>query len=162
MCAALQVASPASCVAAAGQNFKRVANGSRLSDPAIKFPVVSGHTTVVPVPADLLFAFDSAALSTSGRAYLALLAGQVKAAGRGILKVIGHTDAIGGAAYNLGLSQRRAAAVSAFLGTRGFAGIAAVGVGEADPACTRQYTAAGAPIPSCMAQNRRVQITLGG
>ena len=137
--------------------------GSRASIPeSIKFPTVSGQTTVVPVPSDLLFAFDSATLSTSGRVYLALLAGQVKAAGRGITKVIGHTDAMGGASYNLGLSQRRAAAVSAFLAAHGFARVTAVGVGEADPACSPQYTPAGAPVPSCMAQNRRVQIMLGG
>src|SRR5690348_8067010 len=92
MCTALRVVSPASCVAAAGPDAKRFSDGSRLSDPAIKFPTVSGQTTVVPVPSDLLFAFDSATLSTSGRVYLALLAGQVKAAGRGITKVIGHTD----------------------------------------------------------------------
>lgn len=162
MCTALQVASPMSCEAASGRDIKRVSDGSRLSDPAIKFPTVSGQTTVVPVPSDLLFAFDSATLIASGQAYLALLAGQVKAAGRGITKVIGHTDATGGASYNLGLSQRRAAAVSAYLAAHGFAKVTAVGVGEADPACTPQYTPAGAPIPSCMAQNRRVQIMLGG
>ena len=68
----------------------------------------------------------------------------------------------GGASYNLGLSQRRAAAVSGYLAAHGFTKVTAVGVGEADPACTPQYTPAGAPIPSCMAQNRRVQIMLGG
>ena len=145
-----------------GRNRERVSDGSRRSDPAIMFPTVSGKTTVVPVPSDLLFAFDSAALSASGQAYLALLAGQVKAAGRGITKVIGHTDATGGASYNLGLSQRRAAAVSGYLAAHGFTKVTAVGAGEADPACTPQYTPAGAPIPSCMAQNRRVQIMLGG
>jgi outer membrane protein OmpA-like peptidoglycan-associated protein len=162
MCTALQVASPTSCVAASGRNRERVSDGSRRSDPTIKFPTVSGETTVVPVPSDLLFAFDSAALSASGQAYLTLLAGQVKAAGRGITKVIGHTDATGGASYNLGLSQRRAAAVSGYLAAHGFTKVTAVGAGEADPACTPQYTPAGAPIPSCMAQNRRVQIMLGG
>ena len=51
-------------------NIERVSDGSRRADPAIKFPTVSGKTTVVPVPSDLLFAFDSAALSASGQAYL--------------------------------------------------------------------------------------------
>jgi OmpA-OmpF porin, OOP family len=162
MCTALQVASPASCVAASGQDVTRPSAGSRLSDPAIKFPVVSSDSTDVPVPADLLFAFDSAALSASGQAYLALLAGKLKAAGRGITKVIGHTDAEGSASYNLGLSQRRAAAVSAYLAAHGFTRVTATGVGEADPVCSPQFTANGAPIPSCMAQDRRVQIMLGG
>lgn len=162
MCAALQVASRASCVAAAGQDIARAAAGSRLSDPAIKFPVVPPDTTEVPVPADLLFAFDSAALSASGQAYLTLLTEKLKAAGRGITKVIGHTDAAGTASYNLGLSQRRAAAVSAYLAAHGFTRVTATGVGEADPVCSPQFTANGAPIPSCMAQDRRVQIMLGG
>ena len=162
MCTALQVASPASCVAASGRDEERVSDSSRLSDAAIKFPTVSGHTTEIPVPSDLLFAFDSAALSASGQAYLALLTGELKAAGRSITEVIGHTDATGGASYNVGLSQRRAGAVSAYLAAHGFAKVTAIGVGEADPACTPQYTPAGAPIPSCMAQDRRVQIMLGG
>ena len=162
MCTALQVASPASCVTASGRDSERVSDGSRLSDPAIEFPTVPARATGVPVPSDLLFAFDSATLSTSGQAYLALLAGQVKAAGRSITEITGHTDATGGASYNLDLSRRRAAAVSVFLAAHGFAKVTAVGAGEADPACSPQYTPAGAPIPSCMAQDRRVQIMLGG
>lgn len=162
MCSALQVASAASCVTAAGQDATRASAGSRLSDPAIKFPVVTSGVPDVPVPADLLFAFDSASLSASGQAYLALLVEKLKAAGRNITKVIGHTDAEGSASYNLGLSQRRASAVSAYLTAHGFDGVTATGVGEADPVCSPQFTGSGAPIPSCMAQDRRVQIMLGG
>ena len=161
MCIALQVASPTSCETAPGRDTIRVSDGSRLADPAIKFPSVSGQTTVVPIPSDLLFAFNSATLSASGQAYLTLLAGQIKAVGRGITKVIGHTDATGSASYNLSLSRRRADAVSAYLAAHGFAKVSAVGVGASDPACTPQYTPAGVPIPSCMAQDRRVQIMLG-
>jgi OOP family OmpA-OmpF porin len=162
MCTALEVASPSSCVASPGRDEMRLSGGSRPSDPAIKFPTVSSHSHDIPVPADLLFAFDSAVLGTSGQAYLALLAGELKAAGRRITMVIGHTDAVGSASYNLGMSRRRAAAVSAFLAAHGFPNVTAVGVGKADPVCSPQYTPAGAPIPSCMAQDRRVQIILGG
>jgi OmpA-OmpF porin, OOP family len=162
MCTALGVASPASCVASPGPDETRLSAGSRPSDPAIKFPTVSRDSTDVPVPADLLFAFNSAVLGTSGHAYLALLAGELKAAGRRITKVIGHTDAVGSVLYNLGMSRRRAAAVSAYLAAHGFPNVAAVGVGKADPVCSPQYTPAGVPIPSCMAQDRRVQIILGG
>ena len=76
--------------------------------------------------------------------------------------MIGHTDAVGSEAYNLGLSQRRAGAVQAYLAGHGFSGVPAVGVGEADPACSPQFTPARARIESCMAQDRRVQILLGG
>ena len=76
--------------------------------------------------------------------------------------MIGHTDALGTGAYNMGLSQRRADAVRAYLAGHGFTSVTAVGVGEADPACSPEYTPAGAPIDSCMAKDRRVQIILGG
>jgi OOP family OmpA-OmpF porin len=162
MCIALQVASSATCVASSGRGQQRISAGSHPSDPAIKFPVVHSGTTNVPVRADLLFAFGSAELSASGEAYLSLLAGELRAAGRTITKVIGHTDAVGSASYNLGLSRRRAAAVGGYLAAHGFAGVTSWGVGEADPVCSPQYSPGGAPIQSCMAQDRRVQIMLGG
>jgi OmpA-OmpF porin, OOP family len=162
MCAALHVASAASCVAPATSDSTRVSVNSHLSDPAIQFPSVPENASSVPVPADLLFAFDSSQLSADGQAYLAILSGELKTQGRTITRVIGHTDAVGTASYNLGLSQRRADAVRDYLAAHGFAGVTAAGAGEADPACSPQYTATGVPIESCMAQDRRVQIMLGG
>jgi outer membrane protein OmpA-like peptidoglycan-associated protein len=162
LCTALAVASAASCVAPAQADDARSSQVSRLGDPAIVFPSVPNGAASVQVPADLLFAFDSATLSAVGQAYLAILLAQLKAHDRSITKVIGHTDAAGTQAYNLGLSQRRALAVDAYLAGHGFSGVPAVGVGEADPACSPQYTPAGAPIESCMAKDRRVQILLGG
>jgi OOP family OmpA-OmpF porin len=110
----------------------------------------------------LLFAFNSAQLSAAGQAYLGILTSELKAQGRTILKVIGHTDAVGGDAYNLALSLQRAQAVTAYLDQHGFPDVSAVGVGKADPVCSPQYTATGAPIEPCMAKDRRVQIILGG
>lgn len=163
VCAALGVASPASCVSPPQtKDYPRTSAVSRPGDLAIAFPAVPGGVTSVQVPADLLFAFNSATLSGGGRAYLDILLAQLKARGRSITKVIGHTDAVGTRAYNLGLSQRRAGAVQAYLARHGFSGVAVVGMGEADPACSPQYTSAGAPIESCMAKDRRVQILLGG
>jgi OOP family OmpA-OmpF porin len=162
MCAALHVASATSCVASPTTDEPRVSAGSYLADPAVKFQTVKPNAGIVPVPSDLLFAFDSSQLSTSGQAYLALLATQLKTQGRSITKIIGHTDAVGTTSYNLTLSQQRADAVSGYLATHGFGGMAAVGVGESDPACSPEYTASGAPIQACMAQDRRVQIMLGG
>jgi outer membrane protein OmpA-like peptidoglycan-associated protein len=162
MCTVLGVASSRSCVASEGDDVTLRSTVTRLPDPAITFPSVGRHVPSVLIPGDLLFAFDSAQLSATGQAYLSVLAGQIKAQGRHITKVVGHTDAQGGAQYNLALSQRRAQTVSGYLGHYGFSGITDVGVGEADPACSPQYTSAGAPIQSCMAKNRRVQIMLGG
>jgi outer membrane protein OmpA-like peptidoglycan-associated protein len=162
LCTALGVASAASCVAPAQADDARSSEVSRPADPAIVFPAVRNGAASVQVPSDLLFAFDSATLSTAGQAYLDILLQELKAQGRSITKVIGHTDAVGSQAYNLGLSQRRADAVQAYLAGHGFSGVPAVGVGEADPACSPQFTPTRAPIESCMAQDRRVQILLGG
>lgn len=162
MCAVLGVTSSRSCVPGGGDDVPFRSTVSRLPDPAITFPTVSPHVPVLLIPADLLFAFDSAQLSATGQAYLGVLAGQLKAQRRRITKIVGHTDAQGSAQYNVTLSQRRAQAVSDDLAQYGFSGITDVGVGKADPACSPQYTPSGAPIQSCMAKNRRVQIMLGG
>lgn len=162
VCAALYVASASSCVAHAGPNAVRASASARLLDPTVEFPSVPKDASSVPVPADLLFAFNSYQLSATGQAYLNILIGELKAQGRTITEVIGHTDAVGTESYNLALSQQRADAVSGYLAQHGFTGVTPVGVGEADPACSPQYTADGAPIESCMAQDRRVQIMLGG
>lgn len=162
LCAALGVASADSCVAPAESDVSRTSAVSRPADPPIHFPTVPTGARSVPVPADLLFAFNSATLRAAGRSYLDILVQQIKAQRRAITKVVGHTDAIGTASYNMGLSQRRADAVRAYLASRGFTRVTAVGVGETDPACSPEYTTRGAPIKSCMAKDRRVQIILGG
>jgi OmpA-OmpF porin, OOP family len=162
LCAALKVASPGSCVAPPGSDFTQTSDVSRPADPPIVFPVVHKQDPSIPVPADLLFAFDSATLSAAGQAYLGILVQQIRGQGRTVTKVIGHTDAVGTASYNLELSQRRASAVRAFLAGHGFTGVTAIGVGEAQPACSPQYAPGGAPIESCMAKDRRVQMILGG
>ncbi|MGB1558387.1 MAG: OmpA family protein, partial [Oceanococcaceae bacterium] len=69
----------------------------------------------------------------------------------------GHTDAIGDAAYNQELSQRRAAAVQSFLLARGVhpEQLQARGYGESQPLMPND-TAAG------RAQNRRVELQMVG
>lgn len=162
MCAALGVASPGSCVAPAGGTVTLGSTVSRLPDPAIGFPSVNFGAGTVPLPADLLFAFDSSELSGTGQAYLGVLAEQLRSHGRRITKIVGHTDEQGNDQYNLGLSRARAQSVARYLAQFGFTGAKVTGVGETDPACSPQHTATGVPIPSCRAQDRRVQIFLGG
>lgn len=67
------------------------------------------------------FAFDSAAIQPDAAGALEALAGcftRGALAGRK-MTIIGHTDPRGEVEYNLGLGQRRAGSVSAFLATRG-------------------------------------------
>jgi len=162
LCTALGVASTDSCVTAPQADATRTSAISRLADPAITFPSVRPGVRKLDLPADLLFAFDSATLSPAGRSYLDVFLDQLKGQGRTIKEVIGHTDEVGGAEYNMGLSRRRADAVRSYLASQGFTGVLATGVGESDPACSPEHTSAGVAIPACRAKDRRVQILLGG
>ena len=87
---------------------------------------------------------------------LALVAEAARQAGPGTaVTVLGHTDDVGGDAYNIGLSQRRAAAVIAALRALGLdpAGLAGVAVGRRQPIASNA-TAEG------RAENRRVEFLL--
>ena len=122
----------------------------------MKFPDFDCNPCVLPEK--LLFAFDSAELSPSAEAYLSIIVERL--AGRKVVSVAGHTDSKGGDAYNHKLSRRRAEAVKARLG--GVAsGARVIGVGSSQPRCTGEYRG-GRPDEDCMAQNRRVEITLAG
>ena len=92
----------------------------------------------------VLFATSSAALSPEGTATVAQAANNFKASGAHAVAVSGHTDTTGPAAYNLDLSKRRAAAVSAELQRNGVpaGAIAALGYGETNlPVPTAQNVA---------------------
>jgi outer membrane protein OmpA-like peptidoglycan-associated protein len=67
--------------------------------------------TAVDLATDVLFAFDSARLSPAAQAELADTARLIRERAKGPIRVEGHTDSVGSASYNLGLSQRRAQAV---------------------------------------------------
>lgn len=160
LCTALKVAAPQSCVTSEGSSSLRTSDTARLADPPITFPRVHGARIVVPAP--LLFAFNSATLTPTALSYLDILAQKIRSSGRPITQIIGHTDRVGTAAYNLGLSQRRAQAVRSYLAQQGFTRISASGVGFSQPACRAEYTSSGRPNEACMARDRSVDIILGG
>lgn len=161
LCSALKVSAPQSCVSSSDSKRRvRVSDSDRASDPRISFPKVHGTKVVVPSP--LLFAFNSSTLTQTAQSYLNLLVQQIRSSGRQVEQVIGHTDRVGTAAYNLGLSRRRAQAVRSYLSEQGFSGIRASGVGFSQPACPQEYYPSGRPNKSCMAKDRRVEIILGG
>ena len=69
---------------------------------------------------DVLFEFDKAVLKPAGVAALDELAAKLKSTpGNEVVNVVGHTDPIGSFEYNLGLSKRRADAVTAHLRSQG-------------------------------------------
>ncbi|KAF1685434.1 hypothetical protein B1992_11865 [Pseudoxanthomonas broegbernensis] len=111
--------------------------------------------------ADALFAFDSAELSARGRTDLDALLHQIQGAAQvGQIVVAGHADRIGGDAYNLDLSHRRALAVRQYLVERGVpvTSITAEGHGKAEPLVECKDVPAGRLV-DCLAPNRRVEIS---
>jgi len=101
------------------------------------------------------FAFNKADITAEGKAKLDAAAATMAAEPTVKLSVEGHTDAVGSAPYNQGLSERRAKAVVAYLVSKGCDGarLTPVGYGKTKPVATND-TAEG------RAQNRRVDLVV--
>lgn len=99
------------------------------------------------------FDFDSAVLKPGMKDALNDLASRVKASkGQERLTITGHTDSVGPASYNMGLSERRAQSAASYLESMGITGITTNGMGESSPVAdngTREGRA----------KNRRIEIT---
>ncbi len=118
-----------------------------------------GVTVFVP---DVLFAFDSDALSPQGAIKvkeIAEIAGRV-ARGRNLIAE-GHTDARGTEAYNLALSLRRANRVVEALGRAGIDSglLSAQGFGESRPVAM-ETQADGSDDADGRQRNRRVEVVI--
>jgi outer membrane protein OmpA-like peptidoglycan-associated protein len=103
----------------------------------------------------ILFAFDSDALLPESTPVLADMIGTLESHPELAIVIEGHTDSVGEDAYNLELSERRAASVVAYLVEHGIdAGrLQAVGKGESD-------SVADNATPEGRQQNRRVVVRL--
>ena len=115
----------------------------------------TGDELIVSFVDDLLFAVDSAQVLPSQRNQLVALANNLRRYPDSIVRVTGHTDNTGEAAYNQQLSGRRAGAVSNVLVGAGVASsrIAASGQGEAQPVASNLT-------PEGRALNRRVDVVI--
>jgi outer membrane protein OmpA-like peptidoglycan-associated protein len=115
----------------------------------------TGQELILTLPQDLLFATDSATLRPDLQADLRAIAGNLVSNPRSDVIVVGHTDNVGSAEYNQGLSERRAASVAQILRSQGVAPnrIQTIGRGLTQPIATNA-TAAGRQ------QNRRVEISI--
>ena len=115
----------------------------------------------VRLEADTLFEFDSNELTADGTRLLDDMAASLTAAGlqEQKLQITGYADRIGEDDYNLGLSQRRAAAVRDYLISKGVLPdyIEADGLGTANPVvgCEGER---GAALVECLAPNRRTEV----
>ncbi len=120
-------------------------------------PAASAAPTKVTFAAEAFFDFDRAALKAEGKSQLDGLVEKLTSLNWSSMGVVGHTDSVGSASYNQGLSLRRAESVKNYLVTKGLpaALIQASGQGESQPVADNS-TAAG------RAKNRRVEIEVVG
>jgi outer membrane protein OmpA-like peptidoglycan-associated protein len=117
-------------------------------DPKTGKAVCLKKNTCLVENTDTLFATDSAALTADGRRRLAAFFQQAGAFGYAIY---GHTDSRASEAYNLALSNRRAAAVAEVARSVGALVSQQRGFGESMPVAPNDSAAN-------MAKNRRVEI----
>lgn len=117
-------------------------------NPHNGMPVCLDVNTCAVANTDVLFATDSARLTHSGRAHLEQF---FRSAGAFAYAIYGHTDSRASDEYNMGLSQRRAAAVANVARSVGARVAREIGYGERVPVAPNTSAAN-------MQQNRRVEI----
>lgn len=115
-----------------------------------------GGSIVVRIPATFTFDAGSAAMKPTTDATLLEIARTVKTRNRTFVDVLAHTDSTGTPEGNEALSQRRAAAVAAYLAGHGVAKarIASRGLGASAPLYSPDTT------EDQKAANRRIEIRL--
>jgi outer membrane protein OmpA-like peptidoglycan-associated protein len=123
---------------------------------------VTDREIIIELPSDVLFDFDKADIRPEAGATLEKLARLIKQSGDGVIQVNGHTDSIGADAYNMGLSDRRAASVARWLTTS--AGIDAgrlktKGFGKTRPVDANRKPD-GSDNPEGRQKNRRVEVII--
>ncbi len=123
--------------------------------PAVVAPVMVAEK--VTYAADAFFDFNKSVLKPEGKAKLDDLVGKVKGINLEVIIAVGHTDSVGGDAYNQKLSVRRSEAVKAYLVSSGIEKnrVYTEGKGEKQPVADNK-TAEG------RAKNRRVEIEVVG
>ncbi|TDK43931.1 OmpA family protein [Antarcticimicrobium luteum] len=115
----------------------------------------TGDRLIVSLPNDITFATDSFEVRPALRSDLNRVAAHLQRYPDMTVRVVGHTDSDGDAAYNIGLSKRRANAVADILQANGvsYARLSTIGRGEEEPIASN-LTEEG------KARNRRVEIVM--
>ncbi|KFB71000.1 MAG: Outer membrane protein II* [Candidatus Accumulibacter phosphatis] len=120
----------------------------------------------ITVAADALFDFDKATLRPEGKAKLDEVVAKSKAIKLELITATGHTDRFGSDAYNQKLSEKRAAAVKAYLVSKGIAAnlVITAGKGKTNPV-TKPDQCPGPKSKktiACLQPDRRVDIEVIG
>ncbi|OOS20719.1 hypothetical protein B0682_06240 [Moraxella lincolnii] len=107
------------------------------------------------MPSNITFDTDKTYIKPTFTNTLDKLAATMNEYGQTTVVIMGHTDSVGDAGYNQGLSERRAFSVASYLNNRGVSShrISTVGYGESQPIADNN-TEYG------KAQNRRVEIKI--
>ena len=134
--------------------------------PAAAVAAVKPSAEKITVAADALFDFDKATLRPEGKAKLDEVVAKSKALKIEAIIAVGHADRFGSDAYNQKLSERRAAAVKAYLVDKGMAAdrIYTEGKGETQPV-TKPDECKGPKskkVIACLQPDRRVVIEIIG
>jgi len=120
----------------------------------------------ITVAADALFDFNKAVLRPAGKAKLDELVSKAKAIKLEVILAVGHTDRIGGDAYNQKLSEKRAAAVKEYLVAKGIEAnrVYTEGKGEKQPVTGDKCkgNAKTKALIDCLQPDRRVDIEVIG
>lgn len=151
---------------------KTVAAPAPAAAPYVAPAVVAAAATPQPVyekitlDADALFDFDKDLLRPAGRASLDRLVEGLKTVNPTLISAEGHTDRFGTDAYNQSLSDRRAAAVKAYLVSKGIPSnqVQTAGRGESQPVTKAVDCRGGATqkVIACLQPDRRVEIEVTG
>src|SRR6478672_3514371 len=114
-----------------------------------------GEGIQVTFDSGLLFDFDSDVVRSDARTNLRNLAASLDKYPGSDLLIAGHTDSVGTDAYNLALSERRAAAAVAYLASQGVnrTRMRARGLGETEPVMPNDSEAG-------RSKNRRVEVAI--
>lgn len=114
-----------------------------------------GDRIILNMPSNITFATDQDQVRSDFYPTLTSVAIVLNRYNQSLVDVAGHTDNVGSAQYNLGLSQRRAASVASYLQSQGVNGnrLNVQGLGLSSPVASNA-TEQG------RAQNRRVEISI--
>lgn len=114
-----------------------------------------GEGIQVTFDSGILFDFDSSQLRPEARQNLRELAQSLSSYDNTEVLIVGHTDSVGRAEYNQGLSERRAQAAAAYVMEQGVrpSRVRTMGRGEDEPVASNE-TEAGRQ------ENRRVEIAI--
>lgn len=117
--------------------------------------IKAGEGIIVKFDSGILFDFDKADLKANAKENIRQLVKTMNENADTDILIVGHTDNVGRASYNQGLSERRAASVKSYAVAQGLASgrIKTKGMGADEPISSNETDAG-------RAENRRVEIVI--